>query len=596
MKKPSGLIRLLLTLFESYAITATLMFAADAREPQFVSAVVMLLAFGLLSLDAEAASRRIRVVAAVLGFCFGACTVLANYALCIELYGGFFCFDTAVTFLLSWVAFTTLLTLLYQRLSHASVLAAAPLKWSARRVFLVCFFSFAAVYTLAFLCHYPGNVMADMRWQLVQIVGLDPYTNHHPMAHTLAMKVFFDLGVALFHSQNAGVACITIAQYLAVSAAFAYTVSTMARLKVRAWLVAASALFFAFAPNNLLFAITPVKDIPFSILSLTMLTALLRIVFFARRGETKRALVGDMLLLFVGSFGACVMRTNGLYAFIPFLALCFVFLRKRDWRTLPVMGAALVLALVFRGPVLDAYQIPPPDPVESLSLPVQHIARVVTDNMPLTDEEYALLSQVVNVEKIPETYVPYTSDYIKALVRETDNQAYLTAHAGDYFRLWVALGLRYPAEYLYAQIDETVGFWYPNVQYESMYLGGIHKESTRLDIETQPKLTGIIPSLLTKWLTGPRDFPVYALIFSIGTATWIAVAMFGMAVVGGGRETLLPYLFQFLVFDTLMVATPVHAEFRYLYSLFTMLPLVFVLPFLRPDADGDTGNAGETAA
>ncbi len=572
-------VRLLWRLLQSYAVAATILFMTGSGEPQVVSAIVFLLAFALLSRDAAVADRRVCIVSGVFAVFFAGAVTLSNYAYLEKIAGGFFSVDTFCTFVLAWICFFMLLRMLYRALQGVRVVTDRPRRLTGTQVFFLCFGGLALVYTVAFLCHYPGNVMADTRWQLVQIVGLDPYTNHHPMAHTLAMKVFFDLGYALFHTQNAGVACITISQYLAVSAAFSYTLMTLYERWVRTWLIAVFALFFAFAPNNLLFAITPVKDIPFSILALVMLVALLRLLDGIRLSTPLKRMWGDFLLLFIGSVGACTMRTNGVYAFIALLPLCLLILKKRQLLVLPAMAGALLLSLLFRGPVLTAMQIPPPDTVEALSLPVQHIARVVTDGCELTSAERALLNKVVDVDKIPETYVPYTSDYIKALVRETDNQAYIVEHAGEYLRLWIQLGLRYPKAYLYAQIDETVGFWYPNIQYESLYLGGIHSEMTRLDIETTPKLTGWIPAMLTKWLTGPRDVPVYALIFSIGTATWIGVAMFGMAIVNRRRACLLPYLFQLLVFGTLMVATPVHAEFRYLYSLFVALPLFMLLPF-----------------
>lgn len=579
MKTPKNALRLLWRLVQSFSAAAMTLFMTGSAEPQALSAIVFLLVFALLSRDAAVAGKRTCVVAGVVAVFFAFATVLGNYAYLEAACGSLFCFDSLCTLLLGWIFFFMLLRMLYNALSNVRVVTDRTRRLTAVQVFFICFAGLIVVYTLAFLCHYPGNVMADTRWQLVQIVGLDPYTNHHPMAHTLSMQVFFDLGRALFGTQNAGVAFVSISQYVAVAAAFSYVTGTLYRMRVRTGLVLLSALFFAFAPNNLLFAITPIKDIPFSILALTMLTALLRLLDGFRRGVPQKRMWGDWLLLFIGSAGTCLMRTNGVYAFIAFLPLCLIFLRRRQLLVLPAMAAALLLSLLFRGPVLDNMQIPPPDTVESLSLPVQHIARVVTDGYALTDAEYALLSEVVDVEAIPETYTPYIADSMKDLVRKTDNQAYIVAHKDAFFRLWIELGCRYPKAYLLAQIDETVGFWYPNIQYESMYLGGIHPESTRLDIATEPKLTGAIPWLLTKWLTGPRNVPVYALIFSIGTAMWVAVAVFGLAILRRGRATLLPYLFQFLVFGTLLVATPVHAEFRYMYSLFVALPLLMLLPF-----------------
>ena len=584
--------RLLRQGFESLAAASMTLFLTRNSEPQILSLVVFLIMFLLLRSGAGNQPKRIRVVAGIFALFFAAACVLAEYAYLEETYGGFFCADTAWQFFMAWVFFSALLRILYGKLSTAKVLQQDGSKagLTSAQVFWLCFSGFALVYTVVFLCHFPGNVMADMRTQLAQMVGLDPYSNHHPMAHTLAMEVFFDLGMALFGTQNAGVACITISQYLAVAAVFAYAISTMRHFRVRPLLLVLSALFFAFAPNNLLFAVTPVKDIPFGIMTVLMICVIWRLAEGLRQNKPFKAMWPQWLLLLTASTGVCVLRTNGIYAFVPFLLLCPVFLKKRQRMVMPAMGLALLLALLFRGPILTAMEVPPPDTIEALSLPAQHISRVIAEGHALSQEDRQLLSQVVDVEAIPETYESYISDPIKALVRETDNQAYIVAHKKEFFSLWLRLGLSYPKEYLYAQIDETVGFWYPNVQYESLYLGGIHPESTRLDIATEPKLTGFIPAMLYKYLTGTRDFAVFALTFSIGTATWVAVAFFGMAIVNRKRAGLLMYLFVFFVLGTLLIATPVHAEFRYLYSLFAALPVLMALAFLPMGGEEDAAG------
>lgn len=566
------------------SVAATMLLATGTREPQFMSLVIFLLVFWLTQSDTEPVSKSIRVTSALLGACFALLCVLAQYAFLERINGTFFCFDTYWSLLMAWICFDTLLQMIYVRLTGVRLVGNDACKWTAVQVFWLCFACLTIVYTVCFLCHYPGNVMADMRTQLVQMVGLDPYSNHHPMAHTLAMEVFFELGRALFHTQNAGVACITISQYLAVAAVFAYVVSTMRRFGVRMWAIVASMLFFAFAPNNLLFAITPVKDIPFGIMTVLLITVLWRLLDGLHRGIGFKGQMRDWILLLISSVGVCVLRTNGIYAFVPFIVLCAVLLKGKQLRMLPVMGGALLIALVFRGPVLTAMRVPPPDTVEALSLPVQHISRVIVDGHTLSEADAALLGRVVDLSAIPDTYEAFTSDPIKGLVRETDNQAYIVEHKKEFLSLWLRLGRMYPKSYLYAQIDETVGFWYPNIQYESLYLGGIHPESTRLDISTEPKLTGLIPAMLNKYLTGPRYRAVFALTFSIGTATWIAIVFFGMAAVHKKRALLLPYLFVFLVLGTLLVATPVHAEFRYLYSLFAALPLLCCFPFVTEPA------------
>jgi hypothetical protein len=56
--------------------------------------------------------------------------------------------------------------------------------------------------------------------------------------------------------------------------------------------------------------------------------------------------------------------------------------------------------------------------------------------------------------------------------------------------------------------------------------------------------------------------------------------MAGAASVRHKKSVLLVYLPVFGVYLTLLIATPVYSEFRYIYSLFTSLPMFCIVPFL----------------
>lgn len=576
--------KLFLRILQSYAAAASVLFIIDADEPQFLSMLVFIMMFWLLGAESsgERPSRRIRIVAAIFAVFYAVACVFAKYAFLSKQYG-FISGFTGYMLLCCWMFFFALLRLLYVRLSRVKMLRInqAQSRFSARQVFWISFALLAAVYTFVFLCYYPGIVQADTRTQLCQIVGLDAYSNHHPLAHTMLMKVFFDLGYGLFHTQNAGVAFACIAQYVGMAAVFAFLISTLQKLRVRTGMLIAAILFFGIVPVNMGFSITLVKDIPFAGSVLLMLTLLVRLSIGLRQGDSIRMHVWEWIGLFVASIGTCVLRTNGIYAFVPLIPLGFVFYGKCQWKLIPVLGMALVLSFLYRGPVLNALGITPPDAAEGLCIPAQQIARVIVDGGELSQTDEELLRHVVDLDQVVQTYQPNYADFIKGLIRETGDQAYLTEHAGDYFKLWLKLGLRYPKEYLFAEIDQTIGFWYPNISFTALYLGGIHPESTRLDISTAPVITGEPAALINAWFTGAPIYPIFGLSYAVGIGTWIAMAMFGMAIVNRRRASLIPYLFLLLLLGTLMVATPVHAEFRYLYAMFVSVPLLVVLPFLE---------------
>ena len=573
--------RLLWRLVLGYAAASSALFLTGETEPQILSLCVFLGMFFLMDTPRGAVNAGTRAVSAVLALVYALCALVANYAWLSKAYGFFSLYSVKMLALL-WLAFYGLLTALYPRCLSTRMRREGAAKLTSAQAFFIAFLGLLAVYTWCFLCHFPGNVMADTRTQLAQIVGLDPYSNHHPMAHTLLMKVFFDLGYALFHTQNAGVACVTVSQYVAVAAAFAFLLATMQKKGVRAALIVCSFLFFAFAPNNLLFSVTLTKDVPFAIATLLLFTLLWR-----RMGEEKKAArIVETVLLGVSALGVCTLRTNGVYAFLVLLPLMLLCLPKRKWLSVyPALLCGLALALVFRGPVLRGMGVTPPDAIESLSVPAQQIARAVSDGYAPNAEEAALLDAVVDTARIADTYDPHTSDPIKELVREKGAQQALSENKGAYLRLWLSIGRKNLKSYLFGWVDETVGFWYPNIEYTSLYLGGIHRESTRLDISTEPVLTGEPAALLNAWLTGARIVPVLGLVYTIGTATWAGLFLLGLAVLKKARWQVLPSLFWLLVFGTLMLATPVHAEFRYLYAVFVLLPLLTILPYTGGDGE-----------
>ena len=60
--------------------------------------------------------------------------------------------------------------------------------WRVFAVFLaVCLLCWMPYYLL----NFPGWVSNDSVWQLEQICGMKPYSNHHPFFHTMLIRIFF---------------------------------------------------------------------------------------------------------------------------------------------------------------------------------------------------------------------------------------------------------------------------------------------------------------------------------------------------------------------------------------------------------------------
>ena len=214
------------------------------------------------------------------------------------------------------------------------------------------------------------------------------------------------------------------------------------------------------------------------------------------------------------------------------------------------------------------------DAIEARSIPLQQISRVVTEKDDLTEEERALLNHAADVSRIPSTYKNTISDPMKELVRKTGDQTRLMKHGAEYFRLWLALGLRHPGTYLLAWTDQTRGYW--NGGYDYIYAVDviISQGSVGLHMEHRwPWLSRLLSSYMWRciersWFGHPDQ-----LFISMGLYLCVLFAC-AAALFSARRKDALLFLPAAANLLTLLISTPVYCEFRYNYLLFTAFPLM----------------------
>ena len=134
-------------------------------------------------------------------------------------------------------------------------------------------------------------------------------------------------------------------------------------------------------------------------------------------------------------------------------------LGKKRRKLLLIMCIVLILCWVLINPVLDALGVSGTDMVEIFAVPMQQVARVVSEGRALTDAETELLSQIFWLDKVAQLYDPQTVDPIKFETFRHDRTGYILDNAAAYLRLYLNLGLKYPGDYLKAWIEETKGYW-----------------------------------------------------------------------------------------------------------------------------------------
>lgn len=443
---------------------------------------------------------------------------------------------------------------------------------------LICFFSILIIDLIyLFVFEYPGNLSQDSINQMNQVVS-NTYSNHHPFFHTILIKACFSFGMLLFDEINAAVACYSVFQILFMATCFTYCVVTLYQMKVPSIWIVLTILFFTFTPYHIAYSITMWKDIPFAGAVLLLITALYRI--FMRIGKHQWI---NLLGLIIGSMGMCLWRTNGWIAFALTLIVFLMFFLKEYKRIAILFSAVIVITFIMIHPILALLNIKQPDTIESLSIPVQQISRVVVDDGNISTQEYNLLNNIIETNKIPEVYKPYISDPIKELVRKTDKQEYLPEHKSEYLKLWIAVGLKNPRKYLEAWVDQTKGYW--NGGY-SFWIWGEYVLDNSLGIKKSEhsefdKLYGMKAYIFDNFCyDGFFDF-----LRSAGLCTWIIAACGCIALANKYKKRAFLVVPLLAIILTLCIATPVFCEFRYVYALFTCAPMIICTTFYKEESD-----------
>lgn len=416
---------------------------------------------------------------------------------------------------------------------------------------------------------FPGNLDTDSFNAIRQIVSGN-YSDHHPICFTVIVKLFMEFGNLFSDDINIAIGLYCAVQMVLMVLVISLCLSTMYALTGKK--IAVIFLFlFALLPTHIANSVSMWKDIIFSAFFCLYVAALTR--YIKKIGSERSSL----LLAAVGTIGFCVFRHNGKIAIsITCIFLIILSYKNKEFRRIAATTMlSLLVSFLLIGGLKKLYNVQDAEPVDSLSVPLQQISRVLADGGSISAEQKAILSNIVEVDKLPELYINYVSDPIKGAVHEYDNQVYITQHKGELIKVWIQIGLAHPASYIKAWIDLTRGYW--NGGYSYFKWANYIKEN-ELGIVRNSLSEG-----LSNWYKARfREVAINELFhpfISIGIHTWIILV--SMAIFIDKREwkgilVLLPGLLLWL---TLLIATPLDSETRYLYPVYLTMPIIVGLVF-----------------
>lgn len=464
-----------------------------------------------------------------------------------------------------------------------------PGKWYVFVLFFgICFFC----YLPFFLMYYPTWFNNDAIWQMQQILGMVPRSNHHPYFHTMIIQFFFQIGHRLSGTITGGLAFYTFWQMTVMALVFAFILYQLYKRGTRLLWLFLALLFYAALPFNAVLTICMGKDEFFAaaLFFYTWTTAEYAVweksISEADGHEGKTSGKGGNLrwiAYFASGLLVCLLRSNGIFIFLGTTVILLIsdcLKKKLTWRPVrrKYVCAALVLVCYFlyHGPILHALQVEPPDTIEGLAMPAQHLICACLKGGELTEEEIGMIEQVVPTDRLEEVYNPYLFDPVKALIREEGNQQAIEERKWEYFKLWFRVGLRNPLQYMVAEVRQTMGYWAYRVRdYQYVYTEYFMVDNP-FGVTAERKFFTYDASLaMESYLHRFQD--LFNKVWSLGLNTWLM--LFGLTYAVYERRNVMPYVPSLMLIVTLLLATPVYNEFRYIYGMFITLPFLFSCSF-----------------
>lgn len=422
-----------------------------------------------------------------------------------------------------------------------------------------------------FLVEYPGNVTEDPFSQIAEMVS-GSYSNFNTYWHTMLFRVILIAGYQVFQDFNAAVVLFCVLQAVVVCFAFTYSIMTMRDAGVPGIFLWAAFILYGFVPYNIAMSITVWKDVLFAASVLLMISSWIRIV------KNIDSTVSSYCVFIISSILLFISRTNGWIIYLVSFLLSIWVLRSNR-KFLCVMGILSIFGWFLLNPALSILNVQSSDPVESLSVPIQQVSRVIADGGRLTEEEEELLSIIVDLEEVPALYTNWISDPMKVEVR-SKNYEYFLENKAAYTDLWFKIGLRYPWEYIKAWVDQTKGYWNGGYDY-AMYSEtvtdnpyGVYKT-----MEGNP-----VASAFRMYFGLSRHLIFFEPLHSIGLHVWIMLLCFLLNILRKRLDWIYSLPFVLLVLG-LCLGTPVYACFRYVYPLFVSLPLILSTTLWVPETE-----------
>lgn len=422
------------------------------------------------------------------------------------------------------------------------------------------------------LAWYPGFVFGDSINSVRQALGLTGLNNHHPIAYTMWVKLWIELGQCI-HDVTFGAALYTLSQMIIVAWGLAWTSRWLYKKSVNPAYCIFTLAYFSLTPFFAQMNISMWKDPLFSIAGLILMIRLYDL--FDEESDWKKS---DVLLLCLFAVIVCLLRNNGVYIIlftsIAVLLLSFFAIKKvLKKRALCLSGAFCVLSiiiLVVQGPIFTKLHWNQSF-AEVVGIPLNQMARVVVYNGEMSDRNKNFMNELYPIDKVRNVYTPGHVDQYKWA--QGFNTNYLNTHKKEFFSNYVSMMVKNPRLAFEGWEMQTIGYWsviHYNFERNNIAKGCLWclKWWPR---DHQLKVKNLLEN---KYFDARSVFSPYDATVSLGVIVWLLLLVFLISLFRKDTSTQISLLPLIALVLSLLVASPVSYWERYGYMLCLSLPLI----------------------
>ncbi len=487
--------------------------------------------------------------------------------------------------------------------------AAGPVLFQEKRSFRQGIWVLAGSFVLIMLMwfpylpsYWPGGIYSDTVDSITMALYKDTLDNHNPILYTLIWRLMFWVtGAFSGAGEYGGLKLFTVVQTLLMAAALSWFVYRCYRWGIHKGFVVLCLLVFALFPLYPFYGVSMWKDTLFSLAVFDFSIFLYHI--FSEKGAAGRT-SGEMMAGEVSwdispreltqycvlSILIIFLRNNGIYVAAFYSAAITVICLKNRKAAVKIGAASFLVLLVcgmIQGPVYDRCGYNVNRSTESLGIPLQQAAYIVSTDGIVAEEDREVLEQMLPLERWKELYNPIVADTIK-FSPEFDRSG-LEENAGAFIKTYLHLAVKNPVKAIKAYLLSTMGFWDIFESSSTAYICNFHFGNVEYFMSDY---FDYYLDISFKDFAEPKHY------ISAAVFVWIMIGTIFICLARHNYRGLAGVMPTLGVWLSIMIATPVAFSFRYVYALFLCTPLYLLIcgksfPGQSAVSETEDGSSGE---